>query len=182
MPMDFAAAAQRVRGLLAPKKASELSRSALTSDPLRDRIVRDAGNASDRFQATKRDVPELEYERDGQTEKFEWTTFGEAVEDYARAAFGYDEPEVLGRDRMRPSHRLNREVLHSALHSEGFQESRPYTRGNEAEAIYGAMAYASSLEESARGLLEEHIERSNQISEVEQQQRTALSRRTRATG
>lgn len=173
MAMDFAAASQRVRGLLAPKKASDLSASALTPDPLRDRIVRDAGNASARFKATKADVPKVQYERDGKTETHEWTTFGEAVEDYARAAFGYDEPEVLGRDRVRPSHRLNREVLHSALHAEAFQESRPYTRGNEAEAIYGGMAYAQSLEESARELLAEHVERSEQISEAEQSQQTA---------
>jgi uncharacterized protein with von Willebrand factor type A (vWA) domain len=173
MGMDFAKASERVRGLLAPKKVSDLSRSALTPDPLRDRIVHDAGKASARYQATKRSVPKLSYERDGEQQTHEWTTFGEAVEDYSRASFGYDEPQVLGRDKVRPSHRLNREVLHSALHSEGFRDSRPYTRGNEAEAIYGGMAYAASLEESARELLAEHVERSEQIGEAEQAQQSA---------
>jgi hypothetical protein len=173
MAMDFKAAQKRVRGLLAPKKASQLSRSALTPDPLRDRVIEDAGRTSERYQAVKREAPILEYEQDGEPREFEWTTFGEAVEDYARAAFGFRPPEILSRDKVQPSHRLNREVLHASTLSESFRKSYPYTSGNEAEALFGAQHYAEALVEHGRELLAEHVERSNQIGEAEQQQQTA---------
>src|SRR6476659_3452644 len=98
MAMNFAAASQRVRALLAPKKLAEQSKSALTEDVLRDNIVRDAGNASERFQNAVNKRPVIEYDRaneDGSTsrEEYEWDAFPEAVRDFARAAFGWDEPQ-----------------------------------------------------------------------------------------
>lgn len=177
MPMDFASAKGKVRDLVATR-ARDLSQSALTPDKLRDRIVRDAASNSERFRTAANRRPEITYERrddDGNTvsETHEWDTYGEAVRDYARASFTWDEPEILPRDRVRPSHRLNREVMQAVLGSEEFREARPYTRNNELESLYGAMAASDSLKESASNVLAEHIARSEQISEAEQQQQSA---------
>ena len=159
MAMNFATASKRVRGLLAPTKPADLSKSSLTPDPLRDNIIRDAGAQSERFQAATRKYPEIEYERtndDGSTstESYEWETFPEAVRDFARAAFGWDEPEVLSRDKVRPSHRFNREIMQAAINSPGFRELRPHSRNNELESLYGAIMGAPELEAMAPEALE----------------------------
>ena len=159
MAMNFATASKRVRGLLAPTKPADLSKSSLTPDPLRDNIIRDAGAQSERFQSAVRKYPTIEYERtndDGSTstESYEWETFPEAVRDFARAAFGWDEPEVLSRDKVRPSHRFNREIMQAAINSPGFRELRPHARNNELESLYGAIMGAPELEAMAPDALE----------------------------
>src|SRR5207247_2253702 len=108
---------------------------------------------------------------DGSSEQhsFEWDTFSEAVQDFARAAFGWDEPEVQAREKVRPSHRFNREMIQAAINSEAFRELRPYARNIELESLYGAMLGAEDLIRTAP----EHIARSEQMSEVEAEQQTA---------
>ena len=178
MAMNFATASKRVRGLLAPTKPADLSKSSLTPDPLRDNIIRDAGAQSERFQAAMRKYPEIEYERtndDGSTstESYEWETFPEAVRDFARAAFGWDEPEVLSRDKVRPSHRFNREIMQAAINSPGFRELRPHSRNNELESLYGAIMGVPELEAMAPEALSEHIARSEKMKVEENLQQTA---------
>lgn len=178
MAMNFAGASQRVRGLLAPKKPEALAKSALTEDTLRDNIVRDAGAHSERFNAATDKRPVVEWERtheDGSTtrEEYEWETFPEAVRDFARAAFGWDEPQVRPRDEVRPSHRFNREVMQAAINSEGMRELRPYSRNNEQEALYGAIVGADELRGMAGSVLADHVARSEQMSEQEHAQQSA---------
>lgn len=173
MAMNFATASKRVRGLLAPTKPADLSKSSLTPDPLRDNIIRDAGAQSERFQHAVRQYPTIEYERtndDGSTstESYEWETYPEAVRDFARAAFGWDEPEVLPRDKVRPSHRFNREIMQAAINSPGFRELRPHSRNNELESLYGAIMGAPELEAMAPEVLAEHVARSERMSDQEQ--------------
>lgn len=181
--MDFKAASGKVRKLLAPaKRPKDLSRSVLTEDTLRDNIVADAAKTSDRFKKASKKSPKVTYketveQEDGSTQEiereFEWEQFPEMMRDYARAAFEWSEPEVRPLDEIQRSHWLNREVMQSMMATPEWAESRPYTRNNEMESLYGAMAAADSLQESAGGLLAEHIARSQQISEAEQEQQTA---------
>lgn len=173
MPMDFRGAGAQVRSLIAQKKPQQASTSTLTDDPLRDNIVEDASHESPRFQATMNRKPTIEFEvenEDGTKEQrsYDWTTFPDMIRDVARANFSFDEPEARSRDAMRPSHRLNREIMAEYLLNEPFSESRPYTRNNELESLYGAMAAANDLEESARTRLAEHIARSEEMGEQEQ--------------
>jgi uncharacterized protein with von Willebrand factor type A (vWA) domain len=172
MAMDFKSAGDRVRSLIAAKKPGQLSRSALTPSPLRDRVMRETEERSPRFQAYTNDVPEVEYqvERDGQqvTEKFEWTSYGEAVRDVGRAGFSYDEPELLSPDKVRPSHQFNREMLASTLANEEFDAARPYTRNDEVESQYTAMKFAQTLKDAAPEVAE-HIARAQQMEQAEQQ-------------
>lgn len=170
--MDFTKAAGRVRGLIASKKPQDLARSALTPDHLRDNIVSEAAEHMERFDATLRRRPTINYERENEDgtvsqEQYEWTSFSEAVRDVARAGYGEDEPELRRREQMRPSHQLNREVEASMFSDSNFKDGRPYTRGNVGESIFSAMAAADSLEESARTHLAEHIARSNEMEEAE---------------
>jgi uncharacterized protein with von Willebrand factor type A (vWA) domain len=173
MAMDFAGAGARVRRMLAPSKPAELQKSALTPDPLRDNIIRDAEQASERFKESLTKRPQIEYERtdaDGNVTKetYDWHTFDEIQRDFARAAFGWEEPQCQSPDQVRPSHRFNREVLQSAIHSPGFRELRPHARNNEDEALVGAILGGADLCEMAPGQLAEHIARSEQMSEQEQ--------------
>lgn len=176
--MDFKQAAGRVRNLLAPTKTADLSKSALTKDEMRDRIIRDTGEASARFKAARDKMPVVEYEREHEdgsktTEQFGWDTYPELIEDIARAAFGWDEPDVLSRDRMQPRYRLNREVLDAFVNSPYMDELRPFSRNNTDESLFGAMGAAPDAHELASGLLAEHIARSEQIGEAEQEQQQA---------
>jgi len=169
MAMNFAAARKRVGRLLAPKRPQDLSRSALTADPLRDNVIDESIAMSPRFQRALKAKPEVAYENaDGELTKFEWDTFGEAVLDTARAMYGMDEPEVRSREQVKPSHRLNREVTASILGSEAFREQRPYTRNRQLEAMVGAQAISDSLEESAKTTLAEHVARSEEMGEAEE--------------
>lgn len=169
--MDFKAAAGRVRSLLAGPKPYSLSKSALTEDLLRDNIVSEAGERSEHYKRATRKRPVLG--RDDGSE-FEWETFGEAVRDYARASFGWDEPELRPAGEVRPSYRLNHAVAQGAFGSEHFAtNTRPYSRNNEAESIVGAAAFSDKLEELGDERLREHIERAEQLSEAEQQQQSA---------
>lgn len=173
--MQFEGAADRVRGMLNRKsRPSELSDSVLTPDKLRDNIIDEALDAAPRVRASfEQDPPEIEYEvkdADGKVQevkKYEWSTFGETLKDYARASFGLDEPEVLGRDRIKPRRSLDREVIASAVADGEFQSQRPYTRDNTAESLYGTMAAAKSLKESASTILAEHIAREEEIGKHE---------------
>jgi uncharacterized protein with von Willebrand factor type A (vWA) domain len=178
MTMNFAGAGARVRQLLAPAKPADLQKSALTSDPLRDHIIEEAEQDSERFRHALEKRPQVEYERtheDGSTTKetYDWHTFDEVQRDFARAAFGWEEPECTDRSKIRPSHRLNREILQSALHSTGFHELRPYSRNNEGESLCGAIVGGESLCDIAQERLGEHIARSEQMSEQEQRQQSA---------
>lgn len=170
MAMDFKRAAARVRGLLAPSRPQDLSKSALTEDLLRDNIVAEAGERSEHYKRAVQKRPTLSRE-DG--EEFEWETFPEAVRDYARASFGWDEPELRPADQVRPSYRLNHAVEQGAFSSGHFQEQRPHSRNNMAESVVGAAAFADKLEQIGQERLGEHIDRSQQLSNVEQEQQDA---------
>jgi uncharacterized protein with von Willebrand factor type A (vWA) domain len=177
-PMDFATAGERVRKLVASKKPQDLQKSALTPDALRDNVIDEAAQMTQRFRTHLKKRPTVEYEvtkDDGTTEKreFEWTTFPEAVRDVARAGYQFDEPEVADAGKVRPSYQLNRELLANHMTSEAFQEGRPYTRDNSLESLFGAMAAAKSLEEDAAGVLAEHVARSEQMKEAEGEQQSA---------
>lgn len=176
--MDFKSASGKVRNLLAPKRPKDLARSVLTDDPLRDNIMREAAERSERFRKAARKSPEVKYkvtDADGNESEqtYQWEQFPEAMRDYSRAAFEWAEPDVKPRDQIQPSHRLNREVIQAMISSPAFQESRPYTRNSELESLYGAMAAGESLRESASTLLAEHIAREQEIDEAEQEQQTA---------
>lgn len=178
--MDFRNASQRVRAMVAAKKPQDLQKSSLTPDQLRDNIVAEAAAHSERFKAARRKMPVIDYELempDGTKEakQYTWESFPEMLNDVARASFSYDEPEVMASHKVRPSHMLNREVMAQNLISEGMRESRPYTRGNELESLFNAMAQGKDLEESARTRLAEHIARSNEMGEQEDEIRDADS-------
>lgn len=172
MGMDFKAAGARVRDLIAAKKPQQLSTSALTPDKLRDNVIAEAEADSKRFRTAIGNKPVIEYEvedENGKSSKsFEWETFPEAVRDIARGAFGWDEPALRDQAEVRPSHQFNRQVISSVLNGEKFNESRPYTRNNELESMFGAMALAEDLRENAGKLASEHIARSEQMAEQEQ--------------
>jgi uncharacterized protein with von Willebrand factor type A (vWA) domain len=176
--MDFANASKRVRKLLAPERPQDLQKSALTPDPLRDNIVREQEASSERFRRSIKKQPSIEYERtheDGSTseETFEWETYPEAVRDFARAAFGWDEPETVGLDKMRPSYRFNHAISQAMNHCEAMQELRPYSKNNIDEASYGAMAYADKLQELAAERCADIIDHSQQLSEQEERIKSA---------
>lgn len=178
MTMNFADASKRVRKLLAPERPQDLQKSSLMPDLLRDNVIREHEASSERFRNAIKKQPTLDYERtneDGSTsqETFEWETYPEAVRDFARAAFGWDEPEAVARDRMRPSYRFNREVMQAAIHSPAMGELRPYARNNPLEATYGAMAYADKLQELAADSCADILDHSQQLAEQEQQIKSA---------
>lgn len=173
MGMDFKTAGSRVRDLIAAKKPHQLSTSALTPDQLRDNVIAEAEQSSARFAAATDNKPVVEYavkDEDGNPgppQKFTWETFDEAIRDVARAAFGYEEPALRDRNDVRPSHQFNREVVANVLNGEKFNESRPYTRNNELESMFGAMALAEDMRENAAQLAAEHVARSEQMREQE---------------
>src|SRR4051794_23143178 len=139
--MDFRGAAAKVRSLIAAKKPGELSRSTLTADPLRDNIVQEAAASSERFKASLRRKPTVSYEvehEDGTKEQkdYEWTSWPDMLRDCARANFSLDEPELAPPGSVQPSRMLNREIMAERLISDGFNESRPYTRNNELESLF----------------------------------------------
>lgn len=173
MTMDFKGASSRVRRLLAPPRPQDLSKSALTEDLLRDNIIEEQGARSERFQRALDQRPELDFAReDGSTETREWDTYREAVRDYARAAFGHDEPQLRPTDQVRPGYRFNRGVIQGAIGSEFFRESRPYSRNNTAESLVGAVAFADKLHELGQGLAS-HAEAADSLTEAEQAQASA---------
>lgn len=167
MAMDFKSAGDRVRSLIAAKKPGQLSRSALTESPLRDRIMRETEQRSERFQAYTNERPKVEFEHDGEKREFTWDAYGEAVRDVARGSFSYDEPELLPPDKVRPSHQFNREVMANLMASDAFEQARPYTRNNEVESQYSAMKFAQTLKDSAPEVAE-HIARAKEMEEAEQ--------------
>jgi uncharacterized protein with von Willebrand factor type A (vWA) domain len=152
MGMDFRTAGDRVRSMIAAKKPHQLSESALAPDHLRDTVIE--------YEVTDADGNKS-------IDKFTWETFPEAVRDVARGAFGYDEPELRPREDIKPSHQFNREVEAAILNHDKFQESRPYTRNNELESLFGAMALAEDMRQNAAQLAAEHIARSEQMREQE---------------
>lgn len=173
MPMDFKSAGARVRSLIAAKKPQELSKSALTRDVLRDNVVQEGINESPRFQALADHTPTVEWERENEdgsktTEQYSWDTFGEAVRDVARAAYGWKEPEVLPREQVRPSHQFNREIVAKTLLTPEFAENRPYTRENAPESLFGAQQFAQKMTELAPEVAE-HIARAEEMREQEDQ-------------
>lgn len=173
MAMDFRTAGDRVRSMIAAKKPHQLSDSALMPDKLRDNVIAEAEATSPRFQTAVNDMPKIEYAVEnedgtpGDPQEFVWETFGESVRDIARAGFGYDEPQLAPRDAIKPSHQFNREVESAILNHEKFQESRPFTRNNEMESLFGAMALAEDLRQNASRLASEHIARSEQMRQEE---------------
>jgi uncharacterized protein with von Willebrand factor type A (vWA) domain len=176
--MDFRSARDRAKAMLAPKRPKDLSKSALTPDALRDNIIAEGEAHSERFQRAVRKAPEVKYDveqPDGTTEErtFEWTGYSETVRDVARAYFGMDEPEVLPVHDVRPENRLGRDVMQFTLAEDEFLDSRPYAKMNEAESLYGAMAYADSLRESAGTILAEHVKASEEMREASDQAQSA---------
>lgn len=174
--MDFRGASQKVRSMIAARKPQELSRSTLTPDPLRDNIIAENEAHTERFKSAIRRKRTVEFEvkttdENGKEtvsqEEYAWTSFPDMMRDVARAGFAFDEPELQSPDKVMPSRALNRALMAETLISEGFQQSRPYTRNNEVESLYGAMAAASSLEESAKTHLAEHVKRSQEMAEQE---------------
>jgi uncharacterized protein with von Willebrand factor type A (vWA) domain len=174
MAMDFANASGRVRKLLAPTRPQDLQKSALTEDKLRDNIIRDQELANPRFQHAIKKQPEISYEdKDGEQQSFTWDTYEEAGRDFARAAFGWDEPECARTDAVRPSYRFNREAINAAIHTDAMRELRPYSRGNAVEATYGAMAYADKLQEIAAESCADILDHTEQLAEAEQEAQSA---------
>lgn len=169
MSMNFASAAQRVRGLLVPRKAANLPKSALTDDRLRDNVVDETIAASERLQSAASQRPVVDV--DGH--EVEWSNFGDCLTDYMRAAFGFEEPQLRPRDQVRPSHRLEREVIDATVRSPDFQDGRAYTRANQFESTVAGLAYADALVDAYAGLLAEHVQRSEQMGTEEQVQKSA---------
>ena len=171
MPMDFASAGARVRSLIASKKPQDLATSALTRDVLRDNIVEEGIAESPRFQAAANQTPRVDWHReqaDGTKvpESFEWSSFGNVLRDVARAAFQWNEPEVRPRGEMRPSSLFDREVVSRTIARPEFQESRPYTRDNVPEALFGAQHAAQEMIDAAPEVAE-HLARAEQMREQE---------------
>jgi uncharacterized protein with von Willebrand factor type A (vWA) domain len=166
--MDFRGAKRRAREILAPTpRPQDLQASTLRRDKLRDNIIRDAEEHTERFQSAVRRVPKVAYEHtneDGTKEQREhtWQGYGECVRDVARALFGIDEPEMTDRRKVRPESQLSWDVIRMMLGQEAFLESRPYARMNEAEAIAGAMAVGDILRDLASSVLAEHVARSEE--------------------
>lgn len=179
MGMDFRSAGDRVRSLIAAKKPYQLSASALTPDALRDNVIEEAEEMNARFRNSVEQAPEVEYRpkdadgNPGEPKKFTWDTWGEAVRDVARAGYGWDEPELRDRETIKPSHLFNRDVTSAILNHEKFQESRPYTRNNELESMFGAMALAEDMRANAAEIAAQHIARSEEMREAEQDQQDA---------
>lgn len=178
MPMDFASQRDRVRRLIASKKPSQMSRSALEPEPLRDNIMDEEGVRTERFKQALSRKPEIEYEVEGEDgtkeqRRFTWDGFGDALKDVARANFSYDDPRLQSPEKILPSRQLNRELLADVMRGEQFSESRPYTQGNPMESVWGALAAGKSLQDSAQERLAEHIARSEQMGEQEQAEQSA---------
>lgn len=170
--MDFASARQRVRKLIADKKPSELSRSTLRPNTLRDNVIDEESSRTERFRRALGRKPEVEYDReneDGTKERksYEWDGFGDALRDVARAGYSFDDPELRPQQQILPSRQLNRELVRDYMRSDAFQESRPYTEGNATESVFGSLAASKSLQESAKTRLAEHIARSEEMGEAE---------------
>lgn len=178
MAMDFGAARDRVRQLIASKKPSELSNSALRPDALRDNIIEEEGTHTERFKHALRRRPEVEFEvenEDGTKEQksYSWDGFGDCLRDVARAGFSFDDPQLLGPDKVKASRQLNHALIRDYVHSPPFDESRPYTQGNGIESIFGALAASKPLQESAKTRLAEHIKRADDMSEQEEAAQSA---------
>lgn len=178
MAMDFGAARDRVRQLIASKKPSELSNSALRPDALRDNIIEETGAHTERFKHALRRKPEVEFEHtneDGTKEQksYSWDGYGDALRDVARAGFDFSDPQLLGQDKVKASRQINRELLRDYMHSPSFDDSRPYTQGNGVESVFGALAASKSLQESAKTRLSEHIARSEDMREEEERAQSA---------
>ena len=173
MPMDFTSVGNRVREMMAGRKGTPpIERSSLVPDDLRDAIISEEEQRSERFQShLHTEEFDLEIEQDDGTKRQEtvsYTPFPELIRDVARANFGWDEPELGDKGRMLPSYRLNRDLMEAHLASEEFSESRPYTRDNELESLFGAMASAKSLKDSLRTRLGEHVKNSEEAREIEE--------------
>lgn len=178
MPMDFMAARDRVRKLIAQRKPGELSKSALRPDALRDNIIREQGTTTERFHAQTERWPEVEYDREHEDgsktrERFVWDSYGDALKDIARAGFDLGEANVLPPQNVRASHQLNRALVQEYMRSDEFQASRPYTQGNAPESLFNALAAGNALEELAAERLAEHIARSNEMGEQEEAEQSA---------
>lgn len=173
MAMDFSAAGQRVREVMAGRKGTPpIERSALSKDELRDAIIGEEEQRSERFQSRLR-TPEFDLEIDQEDgtkrqETVRYTPFPELIRDVARANFGWDEPELRDKRGMLPSYRLNHDLMEAHLASEEFSELRPYTRDNELESLFGAMAAAESLETSLKTRLSDHVQQSERTREIEE--------------
>lgn len=170
MAMNFQAAAQRVRGLLAPTRAASLSASALTPDALRDNVIRETIERNDRLQSAVSRRPVVEY---GDGQEHVWENFGDCLTDYARAAFGFDEPKVRPAGEVRPSHQLERAIIEEILRCPEFHDARPYTRANQLEATMAALTVADQLQDFASMLLTDHVKRSEQMGTEEHLQASA---------
>jgi uncharacterized protein with von Willebrand factor type A (vWA) domain len=176
--MDFGSARDRVRSLIAQKKPSQQSRSALTPDPLRDNIIDEEGQRTERFREAAKRKPEIDYEvkhEDGTAEqkRFTWDGYGDALKDVARAGFSFDDPQLQSPENVLGSRQINRELLADYMRSDPFAEQQPYTRGNPMESIWAGLTAGQVLKDKAQTHLAEHIARSEQMGEQEEAQQSA---------
>lgn len=174
MPMDFKSAGRKVRALVAAKKPSELSRSALHPDPLRDNVISEEAQRVQRFRTQANDEPTINFQHPEKGEQsYQWREFGESMRDVARAQYGYQRPRVLPADQVAPQGQLGRDIMANFIGSEHFDESWPYTSGNSLESLFAAMAAGHTLQEMAGEQLAEHIARSEEMGEAADEQTAA---------
>lgn len=164
MPMDFGSARERVKELIASKKPQQQSKSALEPNRLRDNIIDEEGERTERFRHALGDRPKV-----GETE---WSGAPDLLKDIARAGFNYGDPQLRPREDVLPERQLEREILRDYMRTERFSDARPHTEGNSLESIYSALAARDKVVEM-REQLGEHVERSEQMAEQSEAQRSA---------
>jgi uncharacterized protein with von Willebrand factor type A (vWA) domain len=157
---------QTVSSLFGRKQRAKLSASALGEDRLRDALVHEAEPEVPRFGHMIANPPQTSGNEIWSGEN-KWATFPELMRDVARAATQYDEPKVNTRDRMLPSHALNREILFQVLGTEDFRDVRRHAAGNPHDGLFSAVAMQDAIENHAAEL-GEHVERSDAAKDAEE--------------
>lgn len=153
----------KLSGLFGRKHRVELASSALEADPLRDALIREAEPEVPRFGMMCNEGTGV---IGNEINSAEWHQFPELARDVARAAVQYDEPKVRARDKMLPSHALNREVLFQMLGSEEMREVRRHSVGDAHDALFSTLTLRDAIKEHANEL-SEHVDRANSAHDVE---------------
>lgn len=164
-PMDFGAARERVKQIIAGKKPAAQSRSGLEDSSFRDHMIRDEGQRSERFRHALNDRPTVEFERDGERKSYEWNGSPDLLTDIAKAGFSFGEPKLRPREDVAPESQLGREVLANYMRHEDFARLRPRTEGNATASIFGSLLARDTVEEMAQTQLAEHVARSEEMRE-----------------
>lgn len=153
----------KLAGLFGRKHREELSASALEADPLRDALIREAEPEVPRFgQMLAAGTGTIGNE----INSGDWRGFDELARDVARSAVQYDEPKVRGRDKMLPSHALNREILFQMMGSEEMREVRRHSVGDAHDALFSTLTLRDAIVKHANELAE-HVDRANEAAAVE---------------